>query len=62
MERYVGSFKSCKSKSLGLPETVTFERKLFAKVVEVDEFLVILMVAVEIGDNSPVVKGNGLGT
>jgi len=57
----VGRFKSRKSESLGFAEAVAFERELLAEVAETGEFLVVLMVAVEIGDNPPVVEGDGLG-
>jgi len=58
----MGRLKSHKSKSFGFMEAIAFEHKLFVKVVEVGEFLVILMVAVEIGDDVPVVEGNGFST
>jgi len=58
----VGRLKSCKSKSLGLAEAVTFERKLLTEVIEAGEFLIVLMVTMEVGDDPPVVEGNGFGT
>jgi len=58
----VGRLKSCKSKSLGLAEAIALERELLAKVVETGEFLIILMVAMEVGNDPPVVEGNGFST
>jgi len=58
----VGRLKSCKSKSLGLAEAVTFERELLVEVIEAGKFLIVLMVTMEVGDDSPVVEGNGFGT
>jgi len=57
----MGRFKSRKSESFGLTEAVAFERELFAEVAETGEFLVVLMVVMEVSDNPPVVEGNGLG-
>ena len=57
----MGRFKSRKSESLGFAEAIAFERELLAEVAKTGEFLVVLMVAVEIGDNPPVVEGDGLG-
>ena len=58
----MGRLKSCKSESLGLAEAVTFERELLAEVIEAGKFLIVLMVTMEVGDDSPVVEGNGFGT
>src|SRR5712671_6349538 len=57
----MGRFKSRKSESFGFAEAVAFERELLAKVVEAGKFLVILMVAMEVCDDAPVVEGNGFG-
>src|SRR5712672_1928763 len=57
----MGSFKSRKSESLGLAETITFEHELLAEVVEVGELFIVLVIAVEVRDNAPVVEGDGLG-
>jgi len=58
----MGRLKSCKSKSLGLAEAVTFERELLAEVIETGEFLIVFMVTMEVGDDPPVVEGNGFST
>ena len=58
----MGRLKSRKNESLGLTETVAFECKLFTEVVEAGEFLAILMAAMEVGDDAPVVEGNSFGT
>jgi len=57
----MGRFKSRKSESFGLAEAVAFERELFAEVVEAEELLVVLVIAVEVRDDAPVVEGNGFG-
>jgi len=56
----VGSFKSHKSENLGLAETVAFEHELLVEVVEAGELFIILVIAVEVRDDAPVVEGNGL--
>ena len=58
----MGRLKSCKSKSLGLAEAVTFERELLAEVIETGKFLIVFMVTMEVGDDPPVVEGNGFST
>jgi len=55
----VGRFKSCKSESFGLAEAVAFECELLAEVVEAGELLIVLVIAVEVRDDAPVVEGNG---
>jgi len=57
----VGRLKSCKSESLGLAEAIALERELFAEVIEVGELLVILVIAVEVRNDAPIVEGNGFG-
>ena len=57
----MGRFKSRKSESFGLAEAVAFERELLAEVVEAGELLIVLMIAVEVRDDAPVVEGNGFG-
>jgi len=57
----VGRFKSRKSESFGLAEAIAFERELLAEVVEAGKFLVVLVIAVEVRDDAPVVEGNGFG-
>ena len=58
----MGRFKSRKSESLGLAEAVAFERELLVEVVEAGKLLVVLVIAVEVCDDAPVVEGNGFGT
>jgi len=57
----VGRLKSRKSESLGLPEAVALECELFAEVVEVSKLLVVLVVPMEVGNDAPVVEGDGFG-
>ena len=56
----MGRLKSCKSKSFGLMEAVALKCELLVKVVEVGEFLIIFVVVVKVGNDTPVVEGNGL--
>ena len=58
----MGRLKSCKSKSLGLAEAVTFERELLVEVIEAGKFLIVLMVTMEVSNDPPVVEGNGFST
>src|SRR5712671_1647620 len=57
----MGRFKSCKSESFGFAEAVAFERELLAEVVETGELFIVFVIVVEVRDDPPVVKGNGLG-
>jgi len=57
----VGRFKSRKSESLGLAEAVALECKLLAEVIEAGELFIVLVIAVEVRNDAPVVEGNGLG-
>ena len=57
----MGRFKSRKSESLGFAEAVAFERELLTEVVEAGELFIVLVIAVEVRDDPPVVEGNGLG-
>jgi|SRR5712671_356934 len=55
----MGRLKSRKSESLGLVEAVALKCELFAEVVEAGELLVIFIVPMEIGDDAPIVEGDG---
>ena len=52
----MGRLKSHKSKSLGFVEVIAFEYKLLVEVIEVGEFLIILVVAMEVGNDLPIVE------
>jgi len=58
----VGRLKSRKSESFGLLETVALEHELFMEVAEAGELLIVLVIAVEVCNDAPVVKGDGFGT
>jgi len=58
----MGRFRSCKSESLGLAEAVTFEHELLTEMVEAGKLFIVLVIAVEVRDDAPVVEGNGFGT
>jgi len=58
----MGRFKSRKSESFGFVEAVAFERELLTEMVKAGELLILLVIAVEVRDDAPVVKGNGFGT
>jgi len=57
----MGRLKSHKSESLGFAEVIAFERKLLVEVIEVGEFLIILVVVMEVGNDLPIVEGDGFG-
>ena len=57
----MGRLKSHKSESLGFAEVIVFECKLLVEMIEVGEFLIILVVAMEVGNDLPIVEGDSFG-